>query len=267
MGEEENQFETTDIKRPAVKRGRFGMNWKSLLTVFVILAIGFMLLTTEGGQKFAGQAADFIKVKVGSFASGLFSGGKWQVPFTQEPLPSGEQFLISYSGTKDSLYGQQFAVYNTSLGAEGICQAMVKIGDVMLKTEAMKCNILTENMRGTFEYTVAGTVKFDGEVSSLEINGNLYTSATDVLKTSFELLPSEFILVGLSQNKITIPSATGTINRITPQGSTKSTEELSSEQLEIGGFVGFIKLENSNIKLQGLAVSVKGTGPHSSFTW
>jgi hypothetical protein len=265
--EEEDQFETTDIKKPAGKRGRFGMNWKSLLTVFVILGIGLMLLFTEGGQKFAGQALDFVKLNVGNFVSGLFAGGKWQVPFTQEQMPSGEQQLISYSGLKDSFYGQQYTVYNASLDSKGLCQARLKIENVMLKTESLECGISAEDMRGTFEYTIAGTVMFDGEVSNLIVDGSLYNSPTDVLKVSFELLPTEFTLVGLSQNKITIPSATGSINRITQQGSVKSTEELSSEQLEIGGFVGFIKLENSNIKLQGLAVSVKGTGPHSSFMW
>lgn len=265
MGEEKTpKFETTDIKKPKVRR-RIGMNWRSLLTVFVILGIGFMLLTTESGQKFAVQALDFVKVRVGNFVSGLFSGTfNWNV-FGQ--TPSGEQFLISLSVVKNSFYGQQYSVSNTSLDAGGVCESGVKIGNIALHKGSMECNILAEDMKGTFEYTVAGTVKFSGDVSKLEIDSNSYTSSDGKLKTSFEVLPSDFLLVGLSNRKITIPSATGSIQRLNPEGSIKSTEGLENEQLEISGFVGFIRLEGSNIKLQGLAVSVKGTGAHSSFSW
>jgi hypothetical protein len=260
---ETTQFETTDIKKPK-SRWRMGMNWKSLLTVFVILGIGMILLTTESGQKFAGEALSSVTSGVGNFVSGLFSG---DFDWSFDKMPSGEQFLISLSIAKESFYEQQYKVSNTSLDATGVCQAALNVGDIMLHKESMQCRVVAEDMKGTFEYTIAGTVKFEGYVSSLEVDGSSYTSDGSRLKTSFEMLPSDFILDGLSERKITIASATGSINRLSQEGSIKSTEDLDAEQLEISGFVGFIRLEGSNIKLQGLAVSVHGTGAHSSFSW
>jgi len=273
MSEDQNpvEFETTDIKKPKVKRGRgrMGMNLKSLLTAFIIVGIGALLLTTKSGKNFAGRALDSVKIGVGNFVSGLFSGDfKWELPFGQkEKMPSGEQFLMSILVAKDAFYGQQYSVTNTSLELEGLCDAVLSVGDIMLKTESMECSIAAEYMKGTFEYTIAGTVRFDGEVSSLEVDGNIYTSTEGMLTVSFEVLPIDFVLVGLTEREIIIPLATGSINRMTPAGAIKSTEGLEGERIEIGGFVGFIKLEDSNIKLQGLAVSVHGQGPYSSFSW
>jgi hypothetical protein len=260
---ETTKFETTDIKKPK-SRWRMGMNWKSLLTVFVILGIGMILLTTERGQKFAGEALSSITSGVGNFVSGLFSG---DFDWSFDKMPSGEQFLISLSIAKESFYEQQYKVSNTSLDSTGICESSLKVGDVMLHKESMQCHVVAEDMKGTFEYTIAGTVKFEGDVSSLEVDGNSYTSDGSRLKTSLEMLPSDFKLDGLAERKVTITSATGSINRLGPEGSIKSAEDLDAEQLEISGFVGFIRLEGSNIKLQGLAVSVRGTGAHSSFSW
>lgn len=277
MSEDQNpaEFETTDIKKPKMKRGikwvrgRMGMNLKSLLTAFIIVGIGAVLLTTKSGKVFAGQALDSVKIRVGDFVSGLFSGDfKWELPFGQkEKMPSGEQFLISLLSVKGSFYGQQYSVTNTSLELEGLCGAELSVGDIMLKTESMECTIAAENMKGAFEYTIAGTVRFDGEVNSLEVDGNEYTSTEAALTVSFEALPTGFVLVGLREREVIITSATGSINRMTSAGAIKSTEGLEDEQLKIGGFVGFIRLEESNINMQGLAVSVEGQGPHSSFSW
>jgi hypothetical protein len=260
--EENVQFETTDIRKSKVKKGRFGMNWKSILTALVIVAIGIMLLTTEGGKEFAGNAFEFLSSGVGNALSGLFSQG---FDWGQSMLPEGEQFMISTEMPKDVFYNQKYSVVNTSLSAEGLCDIGVQVGDITVKP-SRQCSVEMEDMKGEFEYTAAGTVMFEGEVSSLVINGNTYTSEKAV-QTSIELLPDEYMLVGLVQKQIVIPSASGKINRISAAGSVKSTEELDSETVVIGGFVGFIKLENSNINLQGLAVSVEGTGPHSSFSW
>lgn len=272
MGDEGDvtRFETTDIKKPRLGRGRLRMNLKSLLTIFVILGIGALLLTTESGAKFAGQTLDFAKVKVGNFISGLFSGSfSWGVPFSSSSwkIPSGEQFLIILSVEKGSFYGQQYSVPNTSLSMRAVCDTGIKINDVMLKTQSVECSIYAEDMKGVFEYTASGTVKFEGEVSSIMVDGSTYTSDSSRLKTSFELLPFEFELSDLLQRKITIASATGSIQRLNPDGSTKSTEGLDAESLEISGFVGFIKLDGPNIGLHGSAVSVQGTGAHSSFSW
>lgn len=269
MDEDGNpRFETVKIKKPHVKR-RFGMNWKALLTAFVIVAIGVLMLSTNAGQRFAGQALELFKVSIGNFASGLVSGGNWQLPFGifgGNQMPTGTQFMVVVDIPKEAFNGQKYTVANTTSDLEGLCDSGIKVGELTLKTESMECSIALDEMKGEFEYTTVGTLKFSGDVSKISVNGNSYSSASRI-KTSFEAIPSGFVLVGLVQPKVVIQSATGSLEIRTREGLLKSSTELTGEKLEIGGFIGFIKLEESNIKLQGLAVSVKGIGEHNSFSW
>lgn len=262
----------TDIKQPTKKRGRIGMNWKSLLLAFVIVGIGIMLFSTDAGREFAGQAVNFVTAGAGNAISGFFSRVfNWQLPYSQTDMPSGEQFMISISIPKESFYGHKYTVSNTSLSMEGVCDSGIEVGDIVTRTESVECTISAEYMKGEFEYTAAGIVRFDGDLSSLEVNGNSYssgkTSTDNRLETSFGIMPTVFTLDSIMQKEVTLTSPTGSIEILTPEGSLKSRIELAGEDIKIDGFVGFIKLEGSNINLKGLVVSLKGTGAHSSFSW
>lgn len=260
--EDDTKFETTDIRQPKTGRRRFGMNWKAMLTAFVIVAIGAMLLITEDGRKFAGQAFELVSSGVGESVSGFFSHAFTASP---EAMPDGEQFIISTEIDKSSFYGQEYRVSNSSFEADGLCDFGITISGLSVRTDSRECEIEMDDMIGDFKYTEAGTVRFDGTAGAMSINGNIYTANS--MQISMEMLPSSFMMDSLVQSKMEIESATGSINRITQKGSLKSTEGLDGERLLIGGFVGFISLEESNINLQGAAVSVEGIGAHSSFSW
>lgn len=264
MVDENVHFETTEIKAPRMNKGRFGMNWKSILTAVVILAIGAMLLITEGGREFASNAMDFIGSGVGNTISGFFSQAfNWGT--SEWDMNSSDAFTINATFPKEIMYGQQFSVKNTSLDAKGYCENAVTVSGLKIRTESGECAMYMDGMEGEFEYTEAGMIKFDGTVTELKLNGNVYDFESGEI--SFEMVPEAYKLSDLSQKEMIIPSTIGTINRISQTGDVKSTEGLDSETLIIDGFVGFINLEESNINLQGLTVSVEGTGPYSSFSW
>jgi len=261
------KMDPREMGKDLKEKVRGKMNWKVLLAVFVIIAIGVLLMQTEGGRTYFGQALDALKVKVGNFFSSAFNAKNI---FGQQ-MPSGEAFQISLNVDKKAFLGQTYDVSNSSIHVSGVCIDSVKIGNILLRKESSDCEIEMQTAEGTLEYTESGTVKFSGTTPELVADKSRFTNPADAtekaMKVSFEVLPKNFILAGLVQPKISLISVDGTLERLSSDGSIKSHEELKSENLEIGGFVGYLKLENSNINLQGSAVSVKGTGAHSSFTW
>ena len=121
---------------------------------------------------------------------------------------------------------------------------------------------------GLFEYTATGNVRFTGEADELMLDGTKYTAVDGkAQQIAFEVAPLSFTLDRIAQPLLTLQATEGTLKRLTADGAVKSSEELTGEKLEIGGFIGFLKLDNSNILLQGSAVFAKGTGEHSSFIW
>ncbi len=235
------------------------MNLKSLIAVFVIIGIGAMLLRTESGMSYTTQALEFLKVRVGNFVAGLTGKDIWS-------KESGH-FRIVLTADKSSFAEQSFQLTNSSLTVSGVVESLLNIGSVELHKRDMSINVEIKGAKGTFEYTSVGTVKFDGTVSSIDVDDNSYTSSKGDLKVSFEIVPVSFALDPLSQKKLVLSSATGSLVRLNEDGSIKSSEELAGEELEINKFYGVLKLEGTNTILDGTAESVKGTGTQSSFSW
>jgi|GEM_PF-3165010 len=236
------------------------MNLKSLLAIFIIIGIGVILLRTESGMGYATGVVDFLRDRVGNIVSGLFgmAGGGG---------PVEGAFGLTMTADKNSFLTQSYQLYNSSLSSSGLVQGVIKIGGVDLHKEDMAVRLDLDGTKGAFEYTLAGTLRFDGTVKKIDVDGNYYTSGSGDLKVSFEIVPIEFLVTNLSEKKISLKSAIGSIARLNPDGSIKSTEELAGEQLELYQFAGSLKLAGSNIVLQGSASSVSGTSPKSSFKW
>jgi hypothetical protein len=260
------EYETTDVRTGG--KGRFklggGMNWKILLAIVAIAGIGLLLMQTDSGRGYLGQASDFFGSWVGNFVSGLGNGNP----------PSGKPFTIDLSAEKQSFFGQKYDLGNASLRVEGTCRSPISVGNIALRSEGGSCVADLGGAKGTFEYDQDGTVLFIGETDELTVNGDRMTSAveqgkaTTKVKVALEIAAGKFTLGDLSQDKITLSSVTGSIDRLSSDGTTaKSHEEMASETLEISHFTGYIKLDDAKIIMHGIAYSVSGSDAHSSFVW
>ena len=231
------------------------MNFKTIFAVFVIIGIGVMLLRTDSGRRYMSN--------IGNLFSGLFSaGGSGWVG-----TGGGGRFEMTMVADRSAFLGQSYQVQNSSVSSAGLIDTPLVVGGVEMRKENIEIELDLSDAKGTFEYTVAGTLRFQGTVSEIGVDDNSYSSPEGSLKVSFELVPTRFILTGLSERKITFGSVTGSIARLNTDGSIKSTEELTSEKVEIYRFEGFVVLDNTTIKMDGSADSVKGTGLQSSFNW
>ncbi|MFH1623169.1 MAG: hypothetical protein ABIA12_01465 [Candidatus Aenigmatarchaeota archaeon] len=243
------------------------MNLKAVFAVVVVIGIGFMLMQTEPGREYFGWSFEFLKARIGGFVSGAFTYGG----IFGQKMPEGATFRMSLTAARQGFFSQNYTVSNASLSVSGVCASAVRISTTSLHKESLECKIESPAVYGLFEYTTEGNVRFTGEAEEITVDGTKYTLADGTsekpMKVSFEVAPLGFVLDRIAQPLISLQSVEGSIRRLAADGTAKSTEELNRERLDIGGFMGFLKLDNSNIILQGSAVFVKGAGDHSSFVW
>ena len=100
-----------------------------------------------------------------------------------------------------------------------------------------------------------------GKVSSLRIDDNIYSA--DNMDIVVEVVPTSFLLTDISESKIVLSSATGTIEKLRGDGTVSASGYPSASEVIIDNFVGYLNLENGNAVLRGVASSVTS----SEFEW
>jgi hypothetical protein len=226
------------------------MNWKSLLAVFIIVAILGLLMVTDVGQKYT----QYLSTRVGSFLSSVLD-----LDFFQ----GGESFKVLLETDSAAFYGQSYEVSNSSMYVSGICQSSVTVGKTIMQMSGKRCTVQVNNAKGRFDYTVGGSVKLTGKAEMLTVNDYPFLSTGEPFEVSFEVIPIEdFNLAGISQNKIELDSVSGSVKGW--KGDTVlNIDNLSNDGITISKFNGDIKMEGDVILLVGLANSVKG----EDFSW
>jgi len=238
------------------------MNMKAVLAVVVVIGIGLLLMQTDSGRQYFGSGLDYIRARLSGLASG--AGGLFG-----QAMPSGLAFQMSLEAPARTFYGQNYTVNNASLSVSGVCASTIGIGGTVLHKEGVKCSIEMPYVNGVFQLTGDGGVHFSGTSASIVVDGTMYTTSESSgrVQTDFAVMPLDFTLDGMAQPLILLPATKGTIQRLSADGTVKSSETLDGESVQVAGFVGFLKLDSSNILLQGSAVAVHGAGAHSSFVW
>ena len=238
------------------------MNIKAVLAVVVVIGIGLLLMQTDSGRQYFGSGLDFIKVRLSGLAAG--AGGLFG-----QNMPAGLTFQMSLEAPMQGFYDQNYTVTNASLSVSGVCASTIKVGGTILHKEGTDCSIELPYADGLFQITDTGGARYTGTAAAIVVDGTMYTTsdASGRVQTDFEIMPISFTLGGMAQPLISLPATKGVLHRLASDGTVKSSEFLNGESVQIAGFVGFLKLDNSNIILQGSAVAIRGTGAHSSFVW
>lgn len=214
------------------------MHWRAFLALIIV--IGIIGLMTQG---------DIAKNLLG----GLKVGGFAKTKEVQEG------FSIVLSSEKEAFYGQTYKVSNATFSSEGICQP-IKLNEMTLE-KSLRCHIAIIDLTGQFEYASVGSIKVVGESSSANIDGSIYSSAVPI-KIDLEIIPFNFTLATISENKISLTSVSGDIKRL-KNDTLEAITYLDASSLDISNFVGEIKLVNGLVVLTGTATSVEG----QNFSW
>lgn len=223
------------------------MHWKALLAIILILSIAGLLLFTDIGKNFVnsirGNIAGFIRGNIAGFFSKIFEG---------QP---GEPFTIFLTANRESFYGQSYSMSNSTLICSGAYNYIRIDGRPVAHKIDKTVDLKVLEFNGNFEVTSTGSIKISGSSSVIEISDWIISGKP--MDVELEITPSNFLLLGVSQEKITLVGVTGEIRRI-HEGKFDQVS-LSSDDLEIKNFMGNLGLsETGMISLNGATTSVKG---------
>lgn len=212
------------------------MQWKVLLTVFVVLTLISTLLFSK---------PDYAKLFVDRMSGFLSNIIKPSIPEVS--------FQIILTADRNSFYEQSYKVYNSTLMVSGV-PIQMKVGDVQWSIKNDNIVDVIVDFDGTFEITKAGSVAVSGKSRYVEINNVGTSNQADV---SIEIVPTEgFVLGGLVQKRITLSSVKGEITRV----DTGGVQPLSDTSVDIDSFIGNMQLKDDKIILNGFVNSVKVKG-------
>jgi len=215
------------------------MRWKVLLAIVLIVVIVGLLLTTKTGMDYF----EFLRNRVGEFFSVMFR------------KPPGELFEVVLTTDREPFFGQSYKLTNSSFSCSGVYQS-IRFGEHLINLKTLKkVYIELNDIKGTFEYTKEGVVKLSGDSTLIEID-DLTLSSSKPSKVEIEIVPLEFSLTNIVQDKITLFPVTGDIKRII--NDKIDSVSLTNDKLEINNFHGELSLRDENIMLAGSTSSIVG---------
>lgn len=172
-----------------------------------------------------------------------------------------EPFGIALSTVATALYGKSFTISGSPFSFDGVCSS-VKVGGLKIEGDQTRCSASADSFTGTFQYTQFGSILLTGSAGSVKVNSNKYSSATPI-SFEFEVIPTGFLVTGISEIKISLVAPSGKIERYGKDGSLKSIAYLSQSTLDLNNLVANAMLERGELKLTGTATSVKS----EEFSW
>jgi hypothetical protein len=213
-------------------------NWKLILAVVLIIAIGGFLFFTGIGSQFVSQLG------IGSLTA-----------FFVKQAPTST-FSFTLNAQKEAFYGQQYKLTNSSLEISGIYQ-YIHVGTIYLESkEGKTITVVVKNLSGTFEYGTAGSIIVKGTTTYAEIGG-IAASPEKTINIEMEIIPSDFVLASLSQNPISFGGISGSLQRM--NGNNLDTVNLVNNKLTINYFSGSLSMKtDGSTVLEGSASSIKG---------
>jgi len=226
------------------------MNWKLLLTLFIIIGITGLLLFSEKGRDFKEKYLGKYTKIVGGYLTGLT--GKFKATSSvNRTLP------ISIEASYSSLKGQEFSLSGDPLKVE-LKYDTVSIGGQNVKLKDKDTlGFETGSMIGTVVFDEEGKVTISGNADSVELNGMVFSPPTGGTKISFNLIgiPSNLILSNSEKDKMVLSGVTGLLKL-----SNWSPLALQGDNLDISYFKGTVKQEGDSVNIAGTVEKISLNG-------
>ncbi|MEM5802172.1 MAG: hypothetical protein QXQ18_02165 [Candidatus Aenigmatarchaeota archaeon] len=223
------------------------MTWKSLLIIFLILAIGGLLFFTRQGK----QYADFLITTVGRFLA------TYGINFPSLGF-SGQSFPIQVSIDKESFRKVSFDALNSSIRAVGLCVSDIKIENLFIDKMSKNCDVVVKNGNGKIDFTVGGSLLISVNSPEIILNGENYYASNSNLDVKVEILPEALSLVGIKNNELSLNVLFGEAKKLREDGSIDVLKNLYNETVTISNFVGSLELSDYKYILRGFSTQIKG---------
>lgn len=212
-------------------------HFKILLALVLVVGILGLVLFKSGGNTLS-------LFKVGKFTS-------------TTPSTNVSSFLLELDAQKDAFYGLNIDISGTNFVGDGICQQIIKLGDITVQKSGTRCNAEISMATGVFTYTQAGSIRITAKAESITIDGDIYSSNNPIY-VDMEMIPFTFSLNPFTANNLPLSATNGDLTKFRDDLSVSATKNLRNESIGINNFMGSLKLEDGKAILFGSASSIQG---------
>lgn len=222
------------------------INWKVVLSLFVIFAIVGLLLFSPQGQKVTGNRTSglgsYLKVISGKVTQTISKPGsqKLDIILTNvNPSALGDlEFPVKADEFEFSLDYNTISLLDSSVDLE----------------DTKTINVKTTNFIGTVSFFRNGEMKIIGKANSLKLNSLKFENPnTNFLITG---KPVSFNIQDINRKKLEFSSISGTLK----WSGLSDPMLLNNAQVELSNFEGNIKQENEYITITGKVDKIVSNG-------
>ncbi len=225
------------------------MNWKILLTLFIIVAITGLLFFSDKGKGLKEKYLDKYITIAGNFFKGITS--KFKGPKTYP----NNTFEATITATSDIFNGQTIETENT--GFTGKLEYDTVIVSGMNLKFSKEIEFKTDSMTGTIIIDTDNTMRISGQSSDIELNGIVFSPKTGEKTVDFSLVgkPIEYTMTNLYKDSMTLSGVSGLLKL-----KEWSPLTLKGDTLEIRNFLGTVEQTDDSLTISGKVEKVRLNG-------
>jgi hypothetical protein len=227
------------------------MNWKILLTIFIVVAISSLLFFSDKGKDFKQKYLDKYITIAGNFLKGIT--GKLKGPTTYP----NNTFEATITTTSDVLKGQQFDVESTGFTGKLEYNAITVGGQNINVKDNDKIEFKTDSMTGTIIIDANNVMSISGQSGSVELNGIVILPKTGQKTVEFSLVgtPVEYTMTNFYKDMMTISGVSGLLKL-----KDWSPLSLKGDTLVIKNFLGTVEQSDDSLTITGKVEKVSLNG-------
>jgi len=222
------------------------INFKAILSLFVIFAIIGLLLFTPKGQKITGNytkpVGSFVKTITGKITKGkiITNPGKFDIFITGINPSSLDDLEISVNGN----------------GFQGrLNYEVLSVLDSGIKFDDREIDIKVEGLIGTMTFFRNNNLKIEGKTTSLKLNN------MEIVNPDIDLLvvgePISYEVKDVKKDELLLSSVSGSLRCSQLTGGSLM---LNGDQLELINFSGDIEQVNNSLTVTGQVDKMKLNG-------
>ena len=217
------------------------MNWKILLSLFIIIAITGLLIFSERGRSFREKYLDTHLKTVGGYFKGITGIFKKQVPVNRT-------LDVTITGSSNILHGKSFDLEGNSFGGELKYETVSVSGQKINVKGSDKINFNVNSMTGTVSIDASGKMIISGQARSVEFDSIVINSKSEKEMIDFSLIgtPTRFSLNNFEIERLVFSDISGLLRL-----SDWSPMDLKNDNLDITQFRGDIEQVDNSITISG----------------
>jgi len=212
------------------------VNWKAILSLFIVFAIVGLLIFSPKGQKIVGNRT----APIGSFIKTI--SGK----VTKSGITETKTLDVTLTDVSPSSLGDlEFQIKGDRFQGK-LEYELISLLDSSVNFDEREVDVQTGGLTGTVSFFRNGNMKITGKTNSLKINSmNLEKQDTNFLITG---KPISYDLPNINEKKLEFSYISGSLKW---SGLSGIAPMLSNDQLELINFDGSIKQSNELVTITG----------------